>query len=326
MQRARYANFVWYTQAELNEAVHSRLPLFTGSVPADGELKDQVAQTLVTILKQRGIDAKVESQGVSGGLLEYRIVSPQVVVSDLRIDNVRWDSDPLLESVRHAQLGVEYLEGVTQRGVHDNLAYGLMELGFLDASVGPIGHDEPKMEGNRIGVVMTGSATPGDRYKVGRVTLPTPVGTVTAGELADSEHQVKPGGLPSPSLEKNTTARVAFVFQGHGYLDARASVDTSRDLAAHTVNYTFGVTPGEVYHLRDVLYAADLTAEQKAQMAREWKLPKGAIFERAPINRMLMSLKTICNGHPAMEKLTPVPGTHEVDVSLSCIAQAPHVN
>jgi hypothetical protein len=113
MQRARYANFVWYTQAELNEAVHSRLPLFTGSVPADGELKDQVAQTLVTILKQRGIDAKVGSQGVSGGVLEYRIVSPQVVVSDLRIDNVRWDSDPLLESVRHAQLGVEYLEGVT---------------------------------------------------------------------------------------------------------------------------------------------------------------------------------------------------------------------
>jgi outer membrane protein assembly factor BamA len=167
---------------------------------------------------------------------------------------------------------------------------------------------------------MTGAATPGDRYKVARVTLPAPAGTVPASEL-ESEHQVKPRGLPSPSLVENTVARMAFVFQGHGFLDAKSSVGTSKDSTAHTMSYTFAVAPGEVYHLRDVLYAADLTPDQKAQLAKEWKLPPGAVYERAVVGASLMKLRTLCSGHPATEKLIPERETHQVDVSLSCNPQ-----
>jgi len=321
MERVRYQNFVWYTQKELNDAVHARLPLFTGSVPGNGPLKDQVAQTLVAILKERGIDATVDSEGVAGGQFEYRIVSPPIVVSDLQIENIRWDSDPVLDSVRHALINVEYLEGLSQTGVHENLSYALKELGFLDETVGPIAHGEPKLEAGRIGVVMTGAATPGSRYKVAHVTLPALVGTVTAGDL-ESEHQVKPGGLPSPSLVRNTVARMAFVFQGHGFLDAKSSVDSSQDSAAHTMSYTFTVAPGLVYHMRDLLFAADLNADQKAQLTQAWNLPKGAVYEREPVERtLLLSLKTLCAGHPASEKLIPDQATHQVDVSLSCKPQ-----
>jgi outer membrane protein assembly factor BamA len=321
MQVVRYANFVWYTQSELNDLVNARLPLFTGSVPSDGALKDQVAETLTGILKQRGIEATVEAQGVAGGKLEYRIASPPVMVTDVQIDNVRWESDPVLESVRKAMVGVEYLEGISQKGVHDNVAYALKELGYLDESVGPIGHAEPKLEAGRIAVVMTGAATPGDRYKVGRVTLPTPAGTVTAKELETSDHQIKVGGLPSPSLVDNTVARMAFVFQGHGFLDARASVDTSRDSTAHTISYTFAVAPGDVYHMRDLVFAADLTAEQKAQLTQAWKLPKGEVYERTAVERALMTARTLCAGRPVSQKLLPDAASHQVDVSLSCKPQ-----
>jgi outer membrane protein assembly factor BamA len=320
MLQVRYANFPWYTQAELNEAVHNRLPLFNGAVPADGALKDQVTHVLVGLLKDRGITASVDSNGVAGGRFEYHIVSPPVVVTGLQIENVPWESDPVLKSVQQAMVNVDYLEGISQRGVHDNLEYALKELGFLDAAVGQIAHAEPKVEANRISVVMTGTATPGARYKVGRVTLPALAGTVTAADL-QSEHQVKAGGLPSPSLVKNSVDRMAFVFRGHGFLDAKATVATTRDDTAHTVAYTFSVTPGEVYHLRDVLFASDLSPEQKAQFQREWKLPAGAVFESVPVNRVLLTLKTICAGHPANQKLRPDPATHQVDVSLSCTVQ-----
>ena len=179
---------------------------------------------------------------------------------------------PMLMSVRKAQLGADYLEGVTQRGVHEDLFYALKELGFLDESVGPIGHAGSKVEANRITVVMTGAATPGDRYKVARVTLPAPVGTVKPEDLL-SEQQVTQGGLPSPSLVDNTVARMAYVYQGHGFLDAKSSVDET----AHTISYTFAVTPGEVYHMREVLFASDLNANQKAQLTKAWNLPKGAV-------------------------------------------------
>lgn len=317
LQQVRYANFVWYTEAELNAAVTARLPLFTGLVPANGELKDQVTRTLVAILKQRGIDATVDSQGVAGGKLEYRIVSPPILVTDLQIENIRWDSDPILTSVRQAQVNIDYLEGLSQQGAHENLSYALKELGFLDETVGTIAHAEPKVEPKSVAVVMTGAATPGGRYKVAHVTLPTPVGTVKANDL-ESEHQVKAGGLPSPSLVENTVGRMAFVFQGHGFLDAKSTVDAIRDSAAHTVSYTFAVVPGEVYHLRNVLMARDLTPDQKAQLTKAWTLPMGAVYERAPVESALDSLKTLCGGHPASHKLMPDSTTHQVDVALSC--------
>lgn len=320
MQKVHYANFVWYTESQLNAAVHARLPLFTGTVPADGELKDQVAGALTAILKQRGIDATVESQGAAGGNMVYRISSPQIVVTDVQVENVRWNSDPVLDSVHHSLIGAEYLEGISQQAVHDNLEYALKEIGFLDVNISPISQAEPTMDGSRVSVVMTGTAAPGARYKVARVTLPEPVGTITRADL-QSDHQVVTGGLPSPSLVKNTVARMAFVFQGHGFLDAKASVDAVKDSVAHTMSYTFAVAPGEVYHVRDLLFAADLTPGQKAQLTGAWKLPKGAVYESRIADNTLLSLKTLCGGHSASQKLIPNRATHQVDVSLSCIPQ-----
>ena len=75
------------------------------------------------------------------------------------------------------------------------------------------------------------------------------------------------------------------------------------------------------YHMRDLLFAADLSTDQKAQLMQVWKLPKGAVYERATVDRTLLALKTLCGGRPAMEKLLPDAATHQVDVSLSCKMQ-----
>jgi hypothetical protein len=70
--------------------------------------------------------------------------------------------------------------------------------------------------------------------------------------------------------------------------------------------------------MRDLLFAADLTAEQKTQLTQAWKLPRGAVYERETADRSLLSLKTLCAGRPAMQKLVPDAATHQVDVGLSC--------
>ncbi len=319
MQRVQYQNFVWYTNDQLNDAVQARLPLFTGSVPANGELKTQVARTLEVVLKQRGIEATVASRDLAGGKVEYSITSPQVIVADLQIANIRFDSDPVLTSLRQGIVGAEYLEGITQRAVGENLSYALKELGFLDESVSAIGHADPKIDPARISVTMTGTATPGDRYHVARVTLPPLAGTITAADLI-SEHQVKAGGLPSPSLVTNTVARLAFVFTGHGFLDATSAVASTQDNVAHTVSYTFNVVPGDVYHMRTLLFAPSVNAAQQTQLTQTWKLPKGAVYDRSTSGRSLLdpSVKILCAGHPATEQLIPDKATHEVDVKLGC--------
>ena len=321
MEAVQYVNFPWFTPEELTAAVHARLPLFTGTLPGVGDLKDQVAQALTALVKERGVNAIIESQGIAGGKLEYRIVSPPVQVTALEIQNIRWESDPVLHSVHDAMINIEYLEGISQRSVRDNLYGALQELGFLDAIVGPVGHAPPTVEAGHISVVMTGNASPNARYKIVSVVLPAPQGTVTQHELETSDQQIKVGGLPSPSLVQNTVARMAFVFQGHGFLDAGSSVDTSKDSGAHTTSYTFAVTPGGVYRMRDLLFATDLTSDQKAQLTKAWKLSKGAVYERETADLALFSLKTLCAGRSATQKLLPDRQTHQVDVSLSCKPQ-----
>ncbi len=171
---------------------------------------------------------------------------------------------------------------------------------------------------------MTGSAVPGPRYKVARVTLPPPTGTVTAKDL-QSEFQVQQGGLPSPSLVQNTVARLAFVFAGHGFLDATSDVDPVKDSAAHTMSYTFHVVPGDVYHVRDVFFGPGLNPDQKTQLLQGWKLPKGSVYERMVVAQSLMApaAKGFCSGHPATEQLLPDKATHAVDIKLSCGIQHP---
>ena len=321
MQTVHYVNFPWFTQDQLTAAVQAHLPLFTGSVPSTGDLQTQVTEALTAIVKARGVTATIEAQGVAGGRLDYRIVSPPVQVTALEIENIRWESDPVLRSVHDAMVNIEYLEGVSERGVHDNLAYALQELGFLDAEVGAVSHAQPAVEPNRISVVMTGEATPNPRYKVASVTFPAPQGAITQHELETSDFQVRAGGLPSPSLVKNTVARMAFVFQNHGFLDATSSVSTNKDQVAHTVSYTFAVAPGDAYRMRDLLFAPDLTPDQQSQLKAAWKLPSGVTYEGDTAQRTLLSLKTLCSGRPAAQKLMPDHATHQVDVSLSCRPQ-----
>ncbi len=319
MQRVQYQNFVWYTPDQLNDAIHTHLPLFTGSVPTSGELKTQIARILEAVLKQRGIEATVASRDLAGGKVEYSITSPQVIVADLQIENIRFDSDQVLTSLRQGIVGAEYLEGVTQRAVQENLSYALKELGYLDETVSAIGHADPKVDPARISVTMTGTATPGDRYRVARVTLPPLAGTIAAADL-NSEHQVKAGGLPSPSLVSNTVARLAYVFIGRGFLDATSAVASTQDNVAHTVSYTFSVVPGDTYRMRTLLFAPSVNAPQQAQLLQAWKLPKDAVYDRATTTRSLLdpAVKTVCVGHSATEQLLPDKSTHELDIQLSC--------
>ncbi len=318
--RVTYGNFVWYTQDQLNAEVHSRIPFFTGTVPADGDLAADVGHALEAIVKQQhNVDVTVTSRPLMGGRLDYTITSPRVVVGDLRIANVDFSSDPLLKNVRTGISGSEFLDGVTNKQVQLNTADALEEIGYLDQKVGPVTLAEPVSDKLRIVVDMLGTAEPGPLFKVTTVTLPKPIGTVTPKDL-DSDHAVKPGGRPSPSLVRNTTFGIESAYQRHGFLDARASVAQSRDDTTHTIAFTYSIVPGEVYHFRSLVFGGTMTAQQQSVLTQNWKLSKGAVYEAAVADASInaKSVALVCGGPLVLQALVPDKATHEVDVNLSC--------
>ena len=57
---AHFADFVWFTDEELLQKLHDRVPLFNGELPINGRLPDQVSDVLQALLVENGIPGHVE--------------------------------------------------------------------------------------------------------------------------------------------------------------------------------------------------------------------------------------------------------------------------
>lgn len=321
-QRVAYTNFVWYTPEQLNAEVHTRVPLFTGNVPADGNVAEAVKVALVAILKEeQGLTATVEAQAVSGGRLDYTITTPRVVVGELHIQNVDFDSDPGLANVRNGIGNSEFIDGITQKSVTGNLASALEELGYLDQSIGPITLANPRLSGDRRRVIvnLNGTATPGPLYKVATITFPKPIGNVTTTDFR-SDFAVKPGGPPAPSLVANTTAGVRHAYERHGYLNAAVSVETRKNTADHTVSYTWSVAPDQLYRMRALVFPASINVQQKSILTQSWQLHPGDVYDEQIAESSLNTrpAREVCPNSEVKMDLVPDKATHEVDINLSC--------
>ena len=57
---ARFDNFVWFSDQELMEKLHQRVPLFRGQLPLNGKLPDQISDALQGLLIERKVAGKAD--------------------------------------------------------------------------------------------------------------------------------------------------------------------------------------------------------------------------------------------------------------------------
>ncbi|MGB6477976.1 MAG: hypothetical protein WBF15_02680, partial [Candidatus Sulfotelmatobacter sp.] len=61
-----FADFVWFTDEELRQKLHNRIPLFNGELPTNGRMPDQVSDVLQAMLVENGVPGRVEYQRTNG--------------------------------------------------------------------------------------------------------------------------------------------------------------------------------------------------------------------------------------------------------------------
>ena len=312
-----YANFVMATPAELNTEIHQRLPAFTGRIPATGDLEQKVGQALEAILRQRGIAATVTSIGNENGSVDYSIAKPPVVVGKIAVQGIDLGSDPKLGAIRDRIVGSEYVDGASTDALKVNLVDAYHDLGYPDFTIGTLTHSPPAVTAERITVDLTGTAEPGALYTIAKVTLPKLQPRITDEELAKA-NQLKVGAPASRIEVLSTQRRLDVVFAGHGYLDAKTTLDFTKDTAAHTLSYVFKTVPGAEYTFRSLL-TPGLNEDQATLVRGEFKLPPGALYDGAAARVFLSpALRNVCSGAPMKVALRKELRTHEVDVLASC--------
>ncbi len=320
MRPVAFTNFPWYTAPQLLAALHAQQPLFNGTVPIEGDFAAQVATALQAILKQnQSLDVKVSSIGHLDGTLDYSITSPPVVVGQLLVEDARFDSAPALADIRTRVAGQPYVTGISEEALRKNLADAYLDLGYLDQRIDPLAHAAPRTGSSAILVDLTGTAHPGEQYKVSRLELPKPTGAVSEAEI-DRAILLKPGSPTSVTLVKSAQAQLDLAFQNRGYLDAATTVTAAQDSAAHTIAYTFATAPGYLYTMRHLVFAAAISAQQQSILTQSWKLAQGATYDgnTAAAGLHQPAVLALCGGPRIEATLIPDQATHEVDVNLTC--------
>jgi outer membrane protein insertion porin family len=324
--QARYKNFVWWSDEELNALVHGRIPLFNGQVPVTGTMKDGVASALIEILASKSVKASVSSVnsanlgGKVGGTL-FAIDDPLVEVGEVRVDQVSAGAAASIADVKKRFTGQDYDAYSSGPSLRQNVQNAYLDLGYLDIAVDPPVRGTPDAGQSAIRVSLTTTAHEGSTYHVSKMDWPESQ-IVSKATFAEAS-QLKSGDLASRMVLMRTENAEAARFQAVGYLDAKVSSQGKKDEAKHEIAYVFEAMPGEQYKVASIK-TPGLSADQQAEFDKVWKLAPGQFYNSEPIGTALQKLASnkAFQGLVARPELQKILQTHTVVLTISFVKKA----
>jgi outer membrane protein assembly factor BamA len=322
LQPAHFANFVWWQPAELEALLEARVPAFHGQLPVAGTLTDQVEAALVSLLKTKGIDdATVEARqsGQSANAVTLSITRPSILIDHVNLEGSLPALARPIKSFTDSLHTQDFDLDEATRTLDESVADIYQKAGYLDVAVTPPTASAPHKDLLNYAVDLTASVQPGELYTIRAITIP-PVLSIPSADL-EAAASLHIGDAAASSALRLATAELKQACSNEGYLDATADVALAKDIAAHTIAYSFTITPGELYHLASI-DASALTPQQQQAFASSFHPAPNSIVNKqlrtaiaqtlgqlhiAPIGLMTKGDRA---SHTATIVLKPSPSTH----------------
>src|ERR1700689_2325731 len=98
-----FTDFVWFTDEDLRQKIHERVPLFNGDLPTSGRLPDQVSDVLQALLVENGIPGHVEyvrsnDKTEHSEAFDYDVAGVSIRIHPLEFPGAGSGELPLLQS------------------------------------------------------------------------------------------------------------------------------------------------------------------------------------------------------------------------------------
>jgi len=333
---ARFSDFVWFTDEELLQKAHERIPLFKGELPATGRLPDQVSDVLQAMLVENGIPGHVDYVRNNGKGEQLESIVYNVAGVSIRIHSVEFPGAgtgelPMLQSAAEKLVDREYSRDFMANFTDRALLPIYREHGYLKVSCAPA---QPKVvkpaasepSDNRTKptfVDVTFQVTPGIQYRLvrcdwsGNKTIPS--------DALDSFLHAKPGQTANTVQLENDLSAVRELYGSRGYILATIKGDAEFDDAAGTVSFHLVVNEGNVFHMGELEFRGidnNLTARLRAA----WKLRPGDVYDSTYLKQFLPQARKLLPANLDWEvstHVTALTGTATVDVDLQYTAKAP---
>jgi len=293
---AYFDNLPWFTDGELNDAIHAKLPFYDGKLPTAGAVVDQAAEIAGEFLAAHGLQAAIDHQVIAnpngeGNIQEFHIDGAALKISSLEF------SDPSLNQSKMAQQEVAELKGkpYSRMAIDLFLAEQVRPIyqkqGYLRAKLGP---PEVRLTGNpnqklpeQIPVFIP--ITPGPVYKWKGVEWSG--NSLLASTTLTSDLGLKDGDIADGMAIEAGLDRVREEYGHVGYLDAKIDLQPLYDDQAHTLFYRVRIEEGKAYKF-DALTITGLSPTAEKRLRDAWTIPQGELFDKAIFEELLIKLET----------------------------------
>jgi outer membrane protein insertion porin family len=277
---------------ELDAALHDRVPLYHGKVPAEGGLTEEVRQALEAMLAAKGIKATVAAMPYADlksnmvTAINYSITTPPVNVGEIHIGGVAVPLDPKATEILARLTGSAYNMEGTPNQIETSLGNYYRDQGYLEAAVHATAQNAPIIAPEAVHIPFQVSVAPGALYRISGVQL-APGLLVTQADF-DRQARIHPGDIATAQYVRENWQFIERQYHNKGYMKAVVHPTASFDRAQGTVSFAVTVEPGAVYRMGK-LTIQNSADDLRAAMWAAWKLPSGEVFDESAVRTYFTS-------------------------------------
>ena len=293
----RFDDFVWFTDDQLRQKTHERVPLFKGELPISGRLPEQVSDVLQALLVESNVPGHVDylrNTGSNGKIesINYSVSDLLIRVRKIEFTGAGPSELPLLEAAARRLPDPEYSRNRINLFAEHQLLSVYHARGYLKASfsqpqpkVVRQGGGDPGDDSRNLTVVdVTLGVDPGPQYKLVRIEWSG--NQEFATEKLQGLIHAHPGAPADAVQLAADVEEVRNLYGSHGYLNATVKLEPQLDDAAATAIYHLAVREDNVYHMGELEFRG-IDNILAAKLRTRWKLRPGEVYDSSYLRQFL---------------------------------------
>ncbi len=332
---AHFGDFVWFSDSELLQKVHERIPLFTGELPTSGRLPDQVSDVLQALLVENNIPGDVQylrSTDKDGKLeaIDYTVANIVIQIRHVEFPGASPPELPQLQEAAAKLAGADYYRALLRTFTEKRVLPIYHEHGYLKAVCAaprpqvvkpPPADANDKNEITYVDVIL--AVTPGEQYKLSGWNW-SGNKNVASNELQPLIHG-KTGQIANTVQLAEDLRTVQELYGSRGFVTTTVKADAHFNDAAGTVAYQFAVSEGDVYRMGDLEFRG-LDNNLTARLRNAWKLRPGDVYDASYLKEFLPEARKLLPANmdwDVASHVTAMTKDRTVDIDLQYTAKAP---
>lgn len=278
---ARFDNLVWFSDQELGEKLHARVPLFRGQLPLTGKLPDDISEALQELVDRRKIPGRVDYIRIAQGdgpteAFVYSITGPHIAIGNIEFPGAGAAELPQLAAAGKKLEGAEYTRSALLTQEDKSFLPIYLEQGYLNARFADPEARVVTNDPNDTRVDITVTVVPGKRYKLSSIEV-SGNQTFPAEVLRNLVHLQLNQPANARQLAEDIEG-MKQLYETRGYMDVLVdSVPEINELEG-SVRYLLKFKEGEVYRMGD-LEILGVNSSTRAQLQNRWTLRAGDTYD-----------------------------------------------